>query len=93
MRFTQTNIDFIDSCEVGFFSVYIDENLRVSPCSFSNGKDSYSLREFDFYDIWLNKLDSFRDRIYNKCIQKCNVKKHWKGSCPYFPEITTCYMK
>ncbi|RZT95920.1 radical SAM protein with 4Fe4S-binding SPASM domain [Ancylomarina subtilis] len=91
MRFTKTNIDFIDSCEVGYFSVYIDENLRVSPCSFSNNRDSYSLKEFDFYTIWNNKFDNFRTRITNTCNQECNAKINCKGSCPYFPEITTCY--
>lgn len=91
MRYTKTNIDFIDSCEVGYFSVYIDENLRVSPCSFSNGKDSYSLKEFDFYDIWLNKFNSFRAKSTNNCKQECNSKINCKGSCPYFPEITTCF--
>ncbi|MDP4209683.1 MAG: radical SAM protein [Bacteroidota bacterium] len=91
MRFTKTNIDFIDSCEVGFFSVYIDENLRVSPCSFSNNTNSYSLNEFDFYDIWLNKFDSFRTKVTNACIQECNAKNICKGCCHYFPEITTCF--
>jgi len=91
MRYTKTNIDFIDSCEVGYFSVYIDENLRVAPCSFSNGKDSYSLKEFDFYDIWLNKFNNFRAKATNNCKQECNAKVNCKGSCPYFPEITTCF--
>jgi radical SAM protein with 4Fe4S-binding SPASM domain len=91
MRFTKTNIDFIDSCEVGYFSVYIDENLRVAPCSFSNTRDSYSLKDFDFYDIWLNKFNSFRTRLNNTCNQECNAKNNCKGSCPYFPEITTCF--
>jgi len=91
MRYTKTNIDFIDSCEVGYFSVYIDENLRVAPCSFSNGKDSYSLKEFDFYDIWLNKFNNFRAKVTNNCKQECNAKVNCKGSCPYFPEITTCF--
>lgn len=91
MRFTKTNIDFIDSCEVGYFSVYIDENLQVAPCSFSNNRDCYSLKDFDFYDIWLNKFDSFRNRIKNTCNQDCNARTNCKGSCPYFPEITTCF--
>ena len=91
MRFTKTNIDFIDSCEVGYFSVYIDENLMVSPCSFSKNKDSYSLKEFDFYDIWLNKFDKFRSRVTNTCNQACNAKINCKGTCHYYPEITTCF--
>lgn len=91
MRFTKTNVDFIDSCEVGYFSVYIDENLNITPCSFSNNKDGYSLREFDFYDIWLNKFNDFRGKINNNCRQECVAKNNCKGTCPYFPEITTCF--
>lgn len=91
MRFTKTSIDFIDSCEVGYFSVYIDEKLRVAPCSFSNNKDSYSLKEHDFYDIWLNKFNDFRGKVNNTCKQECIAKINCKGSCPYFPEITTCF--
>jgi len=91
MRFTQTRHDFIDSCEVGFFSVYIDEKLNVTPCSFSNGNDSFNLRSFEFYDIWLNKFSEFRNRIENKCTQVCPAKIECKGKCAYYPEVTVCY--
>ncbi|MPM03409.1 hypothetical protein SDC9_49676 [bioreactor metagenome] len=91
MRYTKTRIEYIDACEVGFFSVYIDEKLNVSPCSFSNGADSYNLREYDFYDIWLNKFKDFRSRHNNMCKQDCIAKKSCRGFCPYYPQITTCY--
>ena len=54
--------EMVDACEGGFFSVYIDENMRVSPCSFSGGRNSFSLGEYEFYDIWLNKFKPYRDR-------------------------------
>lgn len=83
--------EMADYCEGGFFSVYIDENMRVSPCSFSGGRDSYSLKEFDFYDIWLNKLQPYRDREKNECKRDCHARQMCRGCCPYYPQITTCY--
>ncbi len=91
MHYTNTNKNFIDFCEVGFFSVYIDENLNVSPCSFSNKQDSFNLKEYDFYDIWLNKFSNFRKGINNNCNEICTSHKECKGMCPYYPTITNCY--
>lgn len=85
--------EIVDVCEGGFFSVYIDENMRVSPCSFSNGEDAYSLKDYDFYDIWVNKLKSYRDQIKNSCTQNCAVHDLCRGACPYYSEITNCYQK
>lgn len=91
MFYTMTRQRFIDTCEVGFFSVYIDENLRVMPCSFSDGRDAYSLRDYTFYDIWLNKFAKFRNGIKNECQQTCSSKSVCRGTCHYYPEITMCY--
>lgn len=83
--------DYVDFCEGGFFSVYVNEKKEVSPCSFSNGRDTYSLDEYDFYDIWLNKFQSYRTRQINHCKADCSVKHLCRGACPYYPQITTCY--
>lgn len=83
--------EMVDACEGGFFSVYIDEYMRVSPCSFSGGKDVYSLKEYDFYDIWLNKLQSYRERVKNGCKKNCAAHNICRGACPYYPEIINCY--
>ena len=83
--------EMVDTCEGGFFSVYIDENMRVSPCSFSGSRDSYSLKEFDFYDIWLNKLQLYRDRVKNDCKRDCHARQMCRGCCPYYPQITSCF--
>lgn len=91
MRYTNVNKDLIDTCEGGFFSVYIDHKMNVSPCSFSGGYDNYNLREYDFYDIWENKFQDYRQRQVNKCSADCVNHKHCKGCCPYYPQITTCY--
>lgn len=83
--------NYVDFCEGGFFSVYINEKKEVSPCSFSNGKDSYSLDKYDFYDIWLNKFKSYRKRVENNCTEICQLKGQCWGFCQYYPQITACY--
>lgn len=82
----------VDCCEGGFFSVYVDHKKNVSPCSFSGGKDNYSLDDYDFYDIWTNKFELFRSRQKNLCKNKaCLSHSECRGCCPYYPEITACY--
>ena len=90
-RNTQELDNYVDFCEGGFFSVYVNEKKEVSPCSFSNGKDSFSLNNYDFYDIWLNKLQPYRDLQANHCMTTCKVKSICRGACAYYPQITTCY--
>lgn len=88
---THINKDIVDSCEGGFFSVYVDHNLNVSPCSFSGAKDQYNLKEFDFYDIWNNRFREYRVRQTNKCSAQCPEHDNCRGCCPYYPLITVCY--
>lgn len=83
--------EMVDVCEGGFFSVYIDENMNVSPCSFSGGRDAYPLKEFGFYDIWLNKFLPYRKRVKNECKRNCAAREMCRGCCPYYPQITNCY--
>lgn len=85
--------EIVDVCEGGFFSVYVDENMNVSPCSFSGGKDAYSLKEYGFYDIWLSKLQDYRERVKNACKRDCAARGICRGHCPYYPQITNCYQK
>lgn len=92
MRKTNIPKSLIDTCEGGFFSVYVDHRLNVSPCSFSGGKDRFNLHEYDFYNIWLNKFESYRKTSSNHCRSKeCIVYNICRGCCAYYPEITACY--
>lgn len=91
LRNTRGLDGYVDFCEGGFFSVYVNERKEVSPCSFSNGKNSFSLNDYDFYDIWLNKLQPYRERQANRCRTICQAKSVCRGACAYYPQITTCY--
>lgn len=94
MKATGVNIDLIDSCECGFFSVYIDENLNVTPCSFC--KDSeyyYNLKQFSFEEIWKDKFSGYRDYIDSNCkldCLKCDKISECRGKCPFFDELFLC---
>lgn len=92
MKYTSVNTDFIDSCECGFFSVYIDENLNVKPCSFTNNDDfTINLKNKTFKDIWQNYYEKYRqiNTKTNKC-SSCNANNICRGICPYFYQINLC---
>lgn len=91
LKYSSVNTQLVDTCEGAFFSVYIDHKMMVSPCSFSNGKDSYSLKQYDFYEIWDNKFDTYRKMYMNNCAVNCKVKNLCHGGCPYYPQITICH--
>ncbi|WP_297425422.1 radical SAM protein [Clostridium sp.] len=93
MKYTEIDVDYIDSCECGFFSVYIDENLNVKPCSFANDdRFSYNLKHYKFQDIWMNKYDKYRNNIMrNNCKNECKSKEACRGKCAYYDSIAFCY--
>lgn len=92
LRYANINEDYVDSCECGFFSVYIDENMVVKPCSFSNNdKYSYSLQSNSFQTIWEKMLSSYRkDILGDPCTADCSHKGECRGACPYYSELSFC---
>lgn len=94
MKYTEIDVDYIDSCECGFFSVYIDEKLNVKPCSFANDdRFNYNLKKYNFQDIWMNKYDIYRNDIMkNNCENNCKNKEACRGKCSYYDSIAFCYV-
>lgn len=94
MKATGVNIDLIDSCECGFFSVYIDENLDVTPCSFcKNAEYHYNLKQFSFEEIWESKFSSYRNYVDTSCkldCLECDKSHECRGKCPFFGELFLC---
>jgi radical SAM protein with 4Fe4S-binding SPASM domain len=89
---TETPREFIDPCECAFFSVYVDENLNVQPCSFANTDDwTFNLRDFSFARIWTEKFADYRNMARNDCRRICANNTLCRGRCPFFEEITFCY--
>lgn len=94
MKTTQIDKDLVDSCECGYFSVYLDEEMNVTPCSFCN-TDAYSfnLKRFNFRDIWEEKFSNYRANVDHNCKQDChecvNIAE-CRGRCPFFDELFLC---
>lgn len=95
MKYTNVNVDYIDSCECGFFSIYIDEELNVKPCSFANNdKFTFNLKDNDMREIWEQKYDVLRKEvIMNSCANECNNKINCRGKCGYFDTLSFCYKR
>lgn len=93
MKYTNVNVDYIDSCECGFFSIYIDEELNVKPCSFANNdKYTFNLKDYNMKDIWEQKYDVLRkESIIDSCVNECNNKINCRGKCSYFDSLSFCY--
>jgi radical SAM protein with 4Fe4S-binding SPASM domain len=94
LRKTDIDNSMVDSCECGFFSVYIDEKLNVSPCSFCNDESySYSLKRSSFKDIWKDAFSNYRNYVDEKCklkCSKCDKSSDCRGMCPFFDELFLC---
>lgn len=91
---SQIDVDFVDSCECGFFSLYIDEKLNVTPCSFCNDDQrSYNLKQVDLEGIWQEKFSDYRTFVTENSKQhcrECEKKLECRGKCPFFDEIFLC---
>lgn len=91
-RYTNSDPILLDSCECGFFSVYIDEDLNVKPCSFTTHKNySYNLDKFDFESIWNYKFNDYRIKMKDLCNLKCEYHNICKGGCFFHPYLNMCY--
>jgi radical SAM protein with 4Fe4S-binding SPASM domain len=91
---TQIATAMVDSCEGGFFSVYVDEHGVCSPCSFADvPSERFDLREHDFAWVWGEGFSSYRKRVMKRhastCVG-CRPFSQCRGSCPYFEELHLC---
>lgn len=78
---------YVGPCDSGMFSVYVDENLVVSPCSF-NDEVVYDLHDLPFDYIWKEMFKEYREQVWRHC-PDCAINNQCKG-CSVFPEINPC---
>ena len=89
------NMDSIDFCEGGRYSMYIDANMNAMPCSFGNQNPSYfvSLRNHTIQEAWDSDLfNRFRSSLHNSCTN-CNDRAACAGGCPICRDIVLCNRK
>ena len=92
LRHAQVNPEYVDACEAGFFSLFIDETLQAKPCSFALGQDSgLDLEHFDLDYIWNIAFEQYRTALgAPPCQEQCPVKHGCRGPCPFHPNIVPC---
>jgi radical SAM protein with 4Fe4S-binding SPASM domain len=90
---TAVNVDYVDSCECGFFSIYIDERMNVKPCSFATGdRDSFNLREYGMKEVWAQHFSKYRKALLDHpCGEDCKHSSSCHGKCAYFDSLAFCY--
>lgn len=84
----------VDSCECGFFSVFVDESLRVSPCSFNSGEEpGFDLRSLSLEEIWEEGFAPYRRAVLERrCAdESCSSRGSCRGACPLFKELKFCF--
>jgi radical SAM protein with 4Fe4S-binding SPASM domain len=91
---TNVNIQTVDACDAGRFSMYISEDLKAYPCSFQRylvEGDQINEKE-DVHKIWLesNNFKSVRDYFVSDKCYGCSTQKDCKNGCPLFDEIILC---
>ena len=85
----------VESCEAARFSCFIDEDLKMYPCSFMLEKDWYgNLKKQSMIDIWQNNphFHKFRESVLPFRCQGCMYSTICKGGCRFIEQINFCKM-
>lgn len=92
-----TNLDntYLEPCEAGRFSGYVDENLNVLPCSFMKPVKYQNLNHNSLKKIWQEgeQFVSIREKLSTKNCNNCGDYNSCLGGCPIFPQINLCEYK
>lgn len=89
---SKINLDSIDFCEGGRYSMYIDAQMNAMPCSFGNQDSKWyvSLRDHTIEEAWNSDVfNRFRDSLRNSC-PGCQKRACCAGGCPICREIVLC---
>jgi radical SAM protein with 4Fe4S-binding SPASM domain len=96
VRYLNVNPCFYEGCDAGRFSAFIDEDLKMFPCSFMNNTNGFGdLRKMSMIDIWLDNpyFQNNRDRIINNSCVSCKYQNVCLGGCPFINELSQCGWK
>lgn len=89
------DMNSMDFCEAGRFSMYIDADMNAMPCSFGNQNPKYfvSLRNHTISEAWHGEIfEAFRNSLRNSC-PSCAKREMCAGGCPICREIVLCDRK
>ena len=91
----KVDMDSIDFCEGGRFSMYIDANMNAMPCSFGNQDKKWfvSLRDHTIEEAWNSDVfHKFRQSLRLSC-GSCAERYACAGGCPICRDIVLCNRK
>ena len=87
------NVDSIDTCEGGRFSMYIAADMTALPCSFDNQDQRFAVKLDEctsIQDAWNSpQFEQFRYSLKNSC-SGCKNRDACMGGCPIRNEIVLC---
>ncbi|EFK36047.1 MULTISPECIES: radical SAM protein [Bacteroidota] len=96
VKHVHVNTSFYEGCDAGRFSAFIDENLRMMPCSFMTNNDWFGdLKTHSLVDIWQNNqfFKKYRGNILNNGCNGCSHQSTCMGGCPFIEELSQCGWK
>jgi radical SAM protein with 4Fe4S-binding SPASM domain len=86
------NLDSIDFCEGGRYSMYISADMNAMPCSFGNQNPKWyvDLRKNTIEEAWNGEVfERFRSSLRNSC-PNCPKRNGCAGGCPICREVVLC---
>lgn len=93
LNFTsKIDLNSLDTCEGGRFSMYITADMKAIPCSFDNQelKWAYDISNDSIQNAWnSDEFNRFRNSLLNSC-PGCSKREHCMGGCPIRREIVLC---
>jgi len=96
VKHLDVNSAFYEGCDAGRFSAFIDEDLRMMPCSVMTNTDWYgNLKLESMLDIWQENIyfKKYRNNIFNNGCTSCSFQKTCMGGCPFIKELSQCGWK
>lgn len=96
VKYLDVNSSFYEGCDAGRFSAFVDENLRMMPCSFMTNTGWFGdLRTDSMLNIWQNNpyFAKYRGNILNNGCTSCAFQKTCMGGCPFIEELSQCGWK
>lgn len=86
------DLDSVDTCEGGRYSMYITSNMKALPCSFDNQdlRWAYDISNDTIENAWNSpQFEDFRSHFKNAC-PSCPKRGSCYGGCPIRPQIVLC---
>lgn len=87
----KVDLDSVDTCEGGRFSMYISSDMIALPCSFDQSYYwGFDLKNGSIKQAWESpQFQNFRSFMLNSC-PECPSRIHCMGGCPIKSEIVLC---